>query len=203
MNDAASLNEKLLLAAVAAGDRGAFTQLYTSHINNVYNYIYLFTKSREETEELLQEVFVGLWEKREKLAAVDSFKSYLYRAAKNRLITNVRHMQIKCRVLSEIKRSTDDSGHSTEFDVTYKEYLQVLQRAVAQLPPKRKQIFRLNTENGLSHDEIAEQLHITKSVVKNQLYKAYEFVRQYLAQHGAGSLAVIIILTRLEILELG
>jgi RNA polymerase sigma-70 factor (ECF subfamily) len=202
MTDASHFDEKLLLAAVAAGDRGAFNQLYSAHINNVYNYIYLFTKSKEETEELLQEVFVHLWEKREMLAEVVSFKNYLFRAAKNRLITNVRHMQVKHRVLSEIRRSTDESQPTTEYDVTYKEYHQVLQRAIAKLPPKRRLIFRLNIENGLSYDEIAHQLHVSKSVVKNQFYKALDFIRQYLAQHGDGSLAVIIILTQLEILEL-
>lgn len=194
MTDGTPLDEKLLLAAVASGDRGAFSQLYAAHINNVYDYIFLFTKSKEETEELIQEVFVNLWEKREKLAEVESFKSYLFRAAKNRLITNVRHMQVRYRVLSEIGRSTDGSQPSTEYDVTYKEYHRVLQKAIAKLPPKRKLIFRLNIENGLSHDEIAQQLQISKSVVKNQLYKAYDFIRQYLAQHGAGSLTIILLL---------
>lgn len=202
MTDATHFDEKLLLAAVAAGDRGAFNQLYSAHINNVYNYIYLFTKSKEETEELLQEVFVHLWEKREILAEVGSFKNYLFRAAKNRLITNVRHMQVKHKVLSQIRQSTDDSQHTTEYDVTYKEYQQVLQRAIAKLPPKRKQIFRMNIENGLSYDEIAHQLQISKSVVKNQFYKALDFIRQYLAQHGASSLAIIIILTQLQMPEL-
>jgi RNA polymerase sigma-70 factor (family 1) len=198
MTDASHFDEKLLLAAVAAGDRGAFNQLYSAHINNVYNYIYLFTKSKEETEELLQEVFVHLWEKREMLAEVVSFKNYLFRAAKNRLITNVRHMQVKHKVLSQIRQSTDDTQHTTEYDVAYKEYHQVLQRAIAKLPPKRRLIFRMNIENGLSYDEIAHQLQISKSVVKNQFYKALDFIRQYLIQHGASSLAVILILTQLE-----
>jgi RNA polymerase sigma-70 factor (ECF subfamily) len=108
-------------------------------------------------------------------------------------------MQVKHRVLSEIRRSTDDSQLTTEYDVTYKEYHQVLQRAIAKLPPKRQLIFRLNIENGLSYDEIAHQLHVSKSVVKNQYYKALDFIRQYLAQHGADSLTVIIILLGCEI----
>jgi RNA polymerase sigma-70 factor (family 1) len=202
MTDGTHLNEKSLLAAVATGDRSAFNQLYVAYINNVYDYIFLFTKSEEETEELLQEVFVNLWEKREKLAEVESFKNYLFRAAKNRLISNVRHMQVKHRVLSEIRRNTGDSQLTTEYDVTFREYHQVLQKAIAKLPARRKLIFRLNIENGLSYDEIAHQLQISKSVVKNQFYKALDFIRQYLAQHGAGSLTVIIILTHLEILGL-
>ena len=194
MTESPFYNEKLLLAAVARGDRKAFNQLYAAHIDNVYHYIYLFTKSREETEELLQEVFVKIWEKRERLTEIESFKGYLFRAAKNTLISNIRHMKVRHRVLSEIRRSKDSSQHITEDDVAYKEYYRVVQKAVEMLPPKRKLIFQLNTESGLSHDEIAEKLQITKSVVKNQLYKAYDFVRQHLAQHGAGPVTLIILI---------
>jgi len=184
MANAPRYDEKTLLMQVAAGDRKAFTELYSSYVNNVYRYIFLFTKSKEETEEIMQDVFVKIWEKREKLAEVESFKNYLFRAAKNKLISEVRHLQVRHRVLSEIKRSRVGVHETTNYEVDYKVYYQVVQKAIEKLPPKRKLIFRLNTENGLSHDEIADQLKVSKSFVKNQLYKAYDFVRQYLSKHG-------------------
>lgn len=177
-------DEKTLLMLVAAGDRKAFTELYSLYIDNVYRYIFLFTRSKEEAEEIIQDVFVKIWEKREKLVEVESFKSYLFKAAKNKLISEVRHLQIRHRVLSEIKRSKTGVHETANYEVDYKMYYQVVQKAIEKLPPKRKLIFRLNTENGLTHDEIAEQLNVSKSFVKNQLYKAYDFVRQYLSKHG-------------------
>ena len=194
MNPHYQYDEKALLAQAATGDRKAFTQLYSAQIDNVYNYIFLFTKSKEETEEILQDVFVRIWEKRENLKKVDSFKNYLYKAAKNKLISQMRHLQIRYRVLSEIKRNKAAIQPTTNDEVDYKEYYRVVQMAIEKLPPKRKLIFRLNTENGLSHDEIAEQLQISKSVVKNQLYKAYDFVRQYLSKHGEISFPLLILL---------
>jgi RNA polymerase sigma-70 factor (ECF subfamily) len=176
--------EKMLLMQVAAGDRKAFTELYSQYVEDVYSFIFLFTKSKEDSEEIMQDVFVKIWEKREKLLEVESFKSYLYKAAKNKLISEVRHLQIKHRVLSEIKRNKATSYETANYEIDYRAYYQAVQKAIEKLPPKRKLIFRLSTENGLSHDEIASQLKISKSFVKNQLYKSYDFVRQYLSRHG-------------------
>lgn len=187
-------DEKKLLSQVAAGDRNAFTTLYTQWVDGLYRFIFLFTKSKEETEEVLQDTFIKMWEKREKLAEVESFKNYLFRAAKNNLISNVRRMQIKHRVLSEIKRRQNVYGESTNDVVDYKAYYKIVRQAIEQLPPKRKLIFRMNVENGLSHDEIASELNVSKSFVKGQVYKAYDFVRQYLSEHGEFYFPLLIVL---------
>ncbi|HMU46137.1 MAG TPA: RNA polymerase sigma-70 factor [Chitinophagaceae bacterium] len=184
MINAPQYDEKGLLMQAAAGDRDAFTKLYSSHIDHAFRFIFLFTKSKEETEEILQEVFVKIWEKRENLAGVESFKNYLFRAAKNKLISQVRHIQIRHRVLSEIKRNKSIGIENANYEIDYKAYYQIVQEAIEKLPPKRKLIFRMNIENGLSHDEIAEQLKVSKSFVKGQLYKSYDFVKQYLFKHG-------------------
>lgn len=185
-------DEKTLLAMVATGNRQAFTQLYTTHLNNLYRYIFLFTKSKEETEEILQEIFIKIWENREKLPEIDSLKNYLFRFAKNKLLDKVRHLQIRQRVLSEIKRTKNISENTTSDQCSYREYYQLVQQAVEKLPPKRKLIFRLNIENGLSLDEIATQLNISKSVVQKQVYSASHFVREYLFKHGEISFCILV-----------
>jgi RNA polymerase sigma-70 factor (ECF subfamily) len=184
-------DEQVLLAMVATGNRQAFTQLYTTHLNNLYRYIFLFTKSKEETEEILQEIFIKIWETREKLHEVESIENYLFRFAKNKLLDNIRHLQIKQRVLSEIKRTKDVAETTTINQYTYREYYHIVQQAIEKLPPKRKLIFRLNIENGLSQDEIALQLNISKSVVQKQIYKASHFVREFLFKHGEISFSIL------------
>jgi RNA polymerase sigma-70 factor (family 1) len=185
-------NEKTMLAMVAAGDRPAFAQLYTTHLDHLYRYIFLFTKSKEETEELLQDIFIKIWEHREKLAQVDTLKDYLFHVARNKLLDNIRHLQVRQRVLSEIRRTKDTAASTTGDQCAYREYYQVVQQAIGKLPPRRKLIFRLNVENGLSQDEIAGQLHISKSVVQKQLYSATHFVRQYLFEHSEISIPVLL-----------
>lgn len=193
MSIAAAYNEKALLALVASGNREAFAQLYITHLNGLFRYIYLFTKSKEETEEILQDLFLKIWETREKLTEVDSFKNYVYRIAKNKVIDHVRHLQIRHRVLSEIKRTKELSGVSTSDHCAYREYYQLVQQAIEKLPPKRKLIFRLTIENGLSLDEIARQLKISPSVVQKQTYKASHFVREYLFKHGEIAFPILLI----------
>lgn len=194
MAESFSYNENDLLLQVAAGDRQAFTRLYSQYLDAAFHYVFLFTKNKDEAEEILQEVFVKIWENREKLAEVQSFKSYLFKAAKNRVLDEVRKVQVRHRVLTEIRRGKSVNDDSTTDAIAYKDYYRVVQQAIEKLPPKRKLIFRMNTENGLSHDEIANQLGVSKSMVKNQLYKAYEFVRQYLSQHGGFSLPILLLM---------
>lgn len=186
------LTDLLLLQQVAAGDRKAFTQLYTGWLNNVYDYVYCFTRSAETTEELVQEIFIKVWEHREKLTAVRSFKSYLFRIAKNSVIDHIRHQQVKHKVLQSISQQTTEAHTETEQQVYYADYYNIAREAIEQLPEKRKLIFQLSTQEGLSHDEIASRLSISKSVVKKQLYAAFDFVRQYLYQQGELSLCLLI-----------
>jgi len=188
----ATFNEKSLLALIAIGDRNAFLQLYTTYLNNLYRYIFQFTKSKQDTEEILQDIFIKIWENRGKLSEVDCFQNYLLRCAKNKVLDNIRHLKISQRALSEIKRTTNIAENTTSDQCAYREYYQVVKVAVEKLPPKRKIIFSLAIENGLSHDEIAFQLNISKSVVKKQIYKASHFVREYLFQHGEISFTLLI-----------
>lgn len=187
-------NEEILLEKVALGDREAFNQLYTVHIDNVYNYIYLFTKSKVVTEEILQETFVNIWENKEKLAEVTSFKHYVFRSVKNKLINHIRHEKIKNKVLYEISQNISSMHEATDYEITYKEYHRIIQEAVEKLPPKRKAIFKMHIEEGVPYTEIAERHKISVSVVKKQYYKACHFVRRYLYTKGE-ILPVLLILT--------
>ncbi len=181
---------KILLQRIAGGDRVAFTYFYTSHLNRLYRYIFLFTKSKEDTEEILQDIFIKIWENREKLIEIDSASCYLTQIAKNKILDKVRSLQVRQRVLSELRRSRENFAFTTGDDCVYREYYHVVQKAIDRLPPKRKLIFRLNIENGLSQDEIAHQLKISRSVVQKQLYSATHFVRKYLLEHGEISMSV-------------
>lgn len=174
--------EKSLMLACAAGDRHSYNLLYRRHIQEVLRYVYLFTKSWDESEELVQELFIKIWEKRESLSYVDSFRAYTYRMAKNKVIDRVRHQKVRGRFEEELEECVGDQ--QSDFDLIYNQYYDLAQRAIALLPEKRRVIFDLKTEKDLSLDEIAERLSISKSVVKKQWYAGSQFVREYLKKHG-------------------
>lgn len=140
-------NEKELLSLVAEGDRLAFKKLYQEHLENIFNYIYLFTHCKYETEEIVQELFIKIWENRDRLKEVQSFKGYLFKAARNKVLDEVRKEQVRRRVMNDVKNGARLKEESTIDEVTYKDYCRVLQQAINQLPPKRRLIFRLNLEN--------------------------------------------------------
>ncbi|MDP4131060.1 MAG: RNA polymerase sigma-70 factor [Bacteroidota bacterium] len=186
--------EKDWLCQAADGDRHAFTNLYTRYLDSLYQYVFLFTRSAYSTEEIVQDVFVRIWEHRESLREVESFKSYLFRAAKNRVIDYVRSQEVVERALSRLlaDKKADPETPDEAFD--YKVYYHIVQEAIGQLSPRKQEIFRLSTEKGLSHDEIAAELDISKSSVKNQLYKSFEFIREYLNRKGGLSFVLTFLL---------
>jgi RNA polymerase sigma-70 factor (family 1) len=194
VNQVLQENEQELLLRLNNGDRHAFSQIYQKYLDSLYKYIYLFTKSNEQTEEVLQEVFIRIWENRADLRNIESFKNYLFRSAKNKLIDVIRQNQVRHRILSEFKRRNVDKELIGGDEIDYREYYRIVQQAIEKLPPKRKQILCLNIEYGLSQGEIAQQLQISKSVVQKQLYKALDFVRQYLEQRSGVSFNSFIIL---------
>lgn len=183
-NSEAMIGEREILDRCAGGDRDAFAILYKFYLSALTRYIFLFTRSTELSEEIVQDVFVRIWEKKETLIAVNSFQAYIFKAAKNLLLDHLRKEQTISRF--EILRTpfTEECVEQTDDNLIYGQYFAIAQEAISQLPEKRKQIFELKTRDELSLDEIADQLAISKSVVKKQLYAATSFVKDYLRKHG-------------------
>ena len=195
MNSAQEFDEHVLLVRLVAGDHLAFTRLYSVYLGNLYRYVSLFFPDKASAEEIVQDIFIKIWEKRENLAGVKSFKQYLFKTAKNHLLNAIRNEQIKHKVLSHLQQQTEVAAADTQNRVDYRAYALAVEKAVGQLTPKRKRIFQLSVLEGYSLDEIADLLRISKPVVKKQLYAAYDLVRGYLQKHGQMTVFPIIILS--------
>lgn len=177
--------ENLLLQEAALGSRIAFTRLYTFYLPKLYKYIYPFVRcSKEDTEEILHDMFMKVWERKEDLSAIKSFKSYLYSMARNRLVNIHEHGKVKQKAIDYILHHSDVAGNNTDDNYIYSQYRELIQRAIDTLPPKRKQVFEMSTYEELSQDEIAATLNISKSMVKKQLYTATRYVKEYLRVHA-------------------
>jgi len=175
-----SPQESQLLAAVAASDRRAFTELYSTYLTGVQQYLFLFTRSEELAQELTQQVFIGLWERREQLDEVTNFRSYLYRAAKNLVFDEIRRQQRQASAYAQVHATADMCLLPADHALITEQDQELAQALIKQLPAKRRAIFLLRTQEELSLDEIAQQLGISKSVVKKQLYAAVGFVKKHL-----------------------
>jgi len=192
-------NEKELLRQVAQGDRVAFRVLYKNYFPLVQRYVSLFEPSKASLDELTQDVFVRIWDKRSRLGDVDSFKNYLFMVSRNVVFNFIRALKVRRRV-KELDDSLETSGsNDPESEVLFKQYYQIALEAVDKLPPGRRKVLKMSIDDGLSLDEIALELNISRSGVKKQLYAATAFVRQYLQDRGEISLLLFVTLSLFEV----
>ena len=190
-------NEKELLTQVSQGDRQAFQVLYKACYPLIQRYILLFEPSPSILDELTQDVFVRIWEKRDRLEAVESFKGYLFLVTRNVVFNFIRALKVRQKV-KELDESSGPPVNDLENELLFKQYYEMALEAMNKLPPGRRKVLKMSIDDGLSLDEIATELRISRSGVKKQLYAATAYVRQYLQEHGEITLALIIFLSLFE-----
>jgi RNA polymerase sigma-70 factor (family 1) len=179
MQDRMLENESLLIRNLSKGNLLAFNTLYNWYSNRLYRFALGYLKSEAEVEELVQEVFTIIWEKRTGLKDELSFKSFLFTIAFN-LIR--KHFRTKAYLSEYLKTSkNDDLDNQTSQKITYDSLYQYLNVLVNQLPGRRKEIFIKSRFEGLSIKEIAEELNISHKTVENQLTDALKFLRTHLS----------------------
>ncbi|MBS1663905.1 MAG: sigma-70 family RNA polymerase sigma factor [Bacteroidetes bacterium] len=191
-------NERELLLQIAQGDRAAFKTLYTAYFPHVQQYVSLFEPGKDNLDELTQDVFVRIWEKRVRLAGVESLKGYIFLITRNVVFNFIRAMRVRQRE-RELDETTDVISNDLEHDLLFRQYYQLAQEAMDKLPTGRRKVLKMSIDDGLTLDEIAEQLNITRAGVKKQLYAATAFVRQYLQEHGEMTLLLFVFLSLFEL----
>ncbi len=191
-------SETALLLEIAQGDRESFGVLYTEYFPYVKQYVSLFAPGQALLDELTQDVFVRIWEKRDKLREVESFKKYLFMVCRNVVFNFMRAMKVQ-RQMRELDESTDRGSDDMENELLFRQYYQIAMDAIELLPAGRKRILKMSIDDGLTLDEIAEQLDISRAGVKKQLYTATAFVRQYLQDHGEMTVLLFVFLSLFEL----
>lgn len=190
-------NERELLRQISHGDRAIFKTLYTTYFGDVQHYISLFEPPGNSLDELTQDVFVRIWEKRSYLERVDSFKGYLFVVTRNVVFNYLRGLKVQQKVkeLSEVEGA---GRNETEDQLLFKQYYRIALEAMEKLPPGRRKVLKMSIDDGLTLDEIAVELQISRAGVKKQLYAATSFVRQYLQEHGELTALLFVFLTLFE-----
>lgn len=188
--------EKDLLRRCSKGDREAFSILYLQYLQPLYQHTYLFLRCKESSEEIVQNVFVRLWEDKSRFEKIRSFRPFIYQMTKNMVIDHIRRTQAEEKAINHIIRFAETGGLTSEDLLIYKDYLDIAQEAIDQLTEKRRTIFLMRTQQALSIDEIAADLHISRSVVKKQLYESVSRVREHIEKYArlpSGALLMVIL----------
>jgi RNA polymerase sigma-70 factor (family 1) len=167
--------ESRLVRSLSEGNLLAFNTLFREYSNRLYRFALGYLKSEVEAEELVQEVFAKIWEKRSELKEELSFKSYLFTIAFNLIRKHFRTRVYSSEYLKN--RVYDDIDMHTSEKVTYNSLYKYITELVNQLPERRKEIFIKSRFEGLSIKEIAEEMKISHKTVENQLTDALKFIR--------------------------
>lgn len=178
-------NEKHVLLKLSKGDEKAFEAIYNEYQPKLFLYIFPFTnRSKELTEEIIQNVFVKLWIRRETLIAIENFPKYFFRMARNQFLDMKLKIKKEAIITNEIPEKDHELRSPIIERIALKEYSEVAKWAVNSLSPQRKKIFLLRYEGDFSIDEIADSLKISKNSVKKQLYEGVNFIKGYLKKHS-------------------
>lgn len=174
-----------LFLQIADGDENAFRKVFHSFNQRLFPYVLNIVKSSTVAEEIVQEVFLKLWTNRQAVAAMDNPVAWLFTVAANQSFTYLKRISTEQRVIDKIKQSMHASENPTDEYIFFNESKTILQKAVGELPAQRQVIYKLSREEGLNHQQIADQLNLSPNTVKNQLVSALRTIREQL-QKTAG-----------------
>lgn len=171
----------------------AFAALLKKYSNNLYSQALAYTKSSAVAQDIVQDVFLKVWENRSQLSEVDRFDNYLFIMTRNRIITVMRK-KIAQPLDSEMTELLSQTEPNAEQRLSLKQAEDMLEKGIKMLPPQRQQVFRLSRKEGLTYAEIAEQLGISTSTVKGHIVHALNFLRDHFRSHGSSIIYLLILI---------
>jgi RNA polymerase sigma-70 factor (ECF subfamily) len=170
-------NSELILL-IQKDDRVAFYHIYERYSKRLFGFVLRYIKQKEDAEEIVQEVFVKIWESRNKIDAYSSFESFLFTIAYNTTISLLRKRSSE-KIYLEYLKSLQQCANSPDLidEIQYNELNNRVQTLLNELTPRQKEIFQLSREDGLSHDEIAKKLDISVNTVKKHMGNTLAFLK--------------------------
>ncbi|MDL2221466.1 RNA polymerase sigma-70 factor [Parabacteroides sp. OttesenSCG-928-N08] len=169
--------EKSYLVALSSGSREAFTLLYKTYWQQVYHFCRLYLTNEQTAEEVVQEVFVKLWESRELIHADSNLKGLLFIITRNLIFNQHRRHVNEDFYRMTVLQAMEDS-YDMESEIEARDLQAYIDQLIEELPPRRREIFLLSRKEQKSYREIAELLQISEKTVENQISEALKFLRK-------------------------
>ena len=176
------LPEEDIINAIREANTVAFQNVFDSCYESLCGYAFSILRDTAEAEDVVQSVFMKLWEKRDLLEIRQSVRSYLFRAVYNQCLNHIEHRSVKSRYqaysqLEAVEAASDPEPFPDELD-------QRIRTAVDNLPPQCKKIFVMSRYDGLRYPEISSRLNISVNTIQNQICKALRLLRTELKDNA-------------------
>jgi RNA polymerase sigma-70 factor (ECF subfamily) len=180
LNQKEDISDTDLVHHVRNGEKGAYQILFERYAPKIYSFAFSYLKNKADAEELVQDVFLKIWEKRETLDVSRNIKSFIFKIAVNTIYDFIRHKNIESVFKDFARENYEFHSNNTWDTVVFKEMQATLNQLVVKMPEQRKKIFQLSKIKGFTNDEIANKLGISKRTVENQLYRAVLYLKEHL-----------------------
>jgi len=171
-----SFSDAELLLLLKEGDKRAYTEIYHRYKFILHNHAWNKLRNKEEAQDILQEVFVGLWAKRDTLKIDTNLSGYLYSAVRNRILDYFSHNNVKLKYINGLKPDltqdvpTDHKARENQLKI-------IIDNEIAELPPRTREVFELSRKHHLTYKEIAQRLGTSEETVKKQVSRALHMLR--------------------------
>lgn len=184
--------DNLWFKEIRQGSKKSFQNLFRSYYNPLTRFAYRYVKSGFIAEEIVQDIFLKVWEKKEELEIEGKVRTYLFRSVHNRIMDYRRNEDTRDAYIREYAAQKNDSLQPENVEITEKSEIErEAEKAVEELPEKLKMTFKMNKVEGLTYQEIAEILNISPKTVESRMSKALDYLRSRLVKY----LPVMILLT--------
>jgi RNA polymerase sigma-70 factor (family 1) len=168
---------KYLLLNIAAGDEKAFRQIFDLYSSKIFLFALKLTHSKSTAEEIVQEIFMKIWDNREKLSSVEFFPSYLHTITRNHAFNVLKRLAIEANANARLVAQLPVHHTETEDAIIGSDYETLLGRIVENLPPQQRKVYGLCHQEGLKYEEAAERLNISRLTVKTHMQSALRTIK--------------------------
>ncbi|MEZ5071556.1 MAG: RNA polymerase sigma-70 factor [Bacteroidales bacterium] len=170
------------ILAFKAGDVEAFDQIFHRYHDKILQFSLGLLRDHDSAQEMVQEVFVNLWEKRSQVKADLNFDNYIFTIAYNAIRKHFRKKAIASRAADHLLQASPDLIDTPESELILRELMEIAESAIEKLPPQRKLVYRMSREEGLKIKEIAAKLQISPRTAETHLSRALRFLKEEFAK---------------------
>ncbi|SFE35292.1 RNA polymerase sigma-70 factor, ECF subfamily [Chitinophaga sp. CF118] len=180
MNRYGEMSNEELTDLLRSGDRSAFAEIYHRYKFILHNHAWQKTRNQEEAQDAIQDVFTTLWDKRESINVGSNLAGYLYNSVRNHILNTIAHKEVQTKYIISIQKFTKEQSVITDYRVRENLFKALIEKEIAALPPRMREVFELSRKHHLSHKEIAIIMGTTEQTVKKQMTIALKILRRKL-----------------------
>lgn len=172
------ITDKELTILFNEGDEFAYTEIFDRYNHLLIKHAFQMLQDSSDAQDLVQDLFLRLWEKKGSMVFSGQLSSYLYKSIKNRVLDHLAHKKVGSKYTDYVVQSNIEGVNTTEELIKYQELAEIIEREILSLPPKIQRVFRMNKEAEMSYKEIAQKLGITNNTAKLQVHKALKVLKK-------------------------